>query len=377
MSKPLPVAPLSTLRQRRSAKWRMHAPDVIPLSIAEMDFAAAEPITQALRTAVDLSDFGYADGFAELAEAFTDFAAAWWGWHPDPADIVPVTDVGVGTVEILRLLGVRRVLVSTPVYPPFQDWIAEAGAEYVDIPLRQGRLDLDRLADAFRGGGAYLLCNPQNPTGTTHISAELSAVVRLAAQHGVVIVSDEIHAPLALPGAATVPVLSLAGAADHAIALTSASKAWNLAGLKCALVVAQGPRMRSLLKRLPPDTRWRAGHLGVLASTVAFREGRDWLTRLHETLDDRRALFTNLARTELAELDFTPPAATFLAWLAAPPGVSGERLADSVLEHGRVAVEPGEKFGAGGAAHIRVNLATSRELLQAGIAGIRAGVDAL
>ncbi len=373
----LPVPPLEELRQRRSAKWRMHAPDVLPLSIAEMDFAAAEPITRALHAAVDRSDFGYASEFVQLAHSYADFAAEEWGWRPEPDRIVPVTDVSVGAVEVLRVLGVRRVVISSPVYPPFQDWVPEAEATLVDVPLRGGRLDLERLDEAFRGGGAYLLCNPQNPTGTVHTRAELTALVSAAARHGVVVISDEIHAPLALPGAATTPILSVQGAGELAIALASASKAWNLAGLKCALVIAGGARMGTALARLPPDTHWRVGQLGAVASSVAFREGAAWLARLRETIDDRRHLFAELVRDRLPELEFELPQATYLAWLSAADGISGTRLAEAVLRYGRVAVEAGEKFGAGGAGHIRVNLATSPELLEAGVDGIRAGLDAL
>ncbi len=355
----------------------MHPADVLPSSIAEMDFDLAEPVRQALHAAVERGDLGYADGFADLAIAYADFAEGAWHWRPDPALVAPVTDVGVGAVELLRAVGARRAVISTPVYPPFLDWVPEAGARLIDVPLREGRLDPEALERAFRGGGAYLLCNPQNPTGTVHTATELAAVVAAAQRHGVVIISDEIHAPLALPGARYTPLLAVPGAEDVAVVLASASKAWNLAGLKCALIVSGGPATAPLLRRLPPDSRWRVGWLGVVAATAAFRHGEPWRSRLLHTLDDRRDYVTGLVRERLPELTFVPPAATYLGWLSSGPAATGTELADAVLTHGRVAVEAGENFGAGGAGHIRVNFATSRLLLDRIVQGIRTGLDSL
>lgn len=373
----LDVPPLDVLRRRGSAKWRTHPPDVLPLSIAEMDFELAPPIAAALRDAVDRSDLGYAAGFEGLAEAYAGFAQATWGWRPDPGHVVPVTDVGVGAVELLRALDARRVVVSSPVYPPFLAWVEEARAELVDVPLVGGRLDLERLEREFGPGGVHLLCNPQNPTGTVHSEAELRALVAAARRRGVTIVSDEIHAPLALPGAQVTPLLSLPGAEEVVVALTSASKAWNLAGLKCALAIAGDAPLAAVLGRLPPDTRWRVGSFGVVASTVAFRDGGPWREQLLATLDDRRTCFAELVRERLPELGHHPPEATYLGWLSCGSVGTGRELATSVLDHGRVAIEAGERFGAGGAGHVRVNLATSRALLERAVDGIRAGIDAL
>lgn len=373
----LEVSPLDVLRNRRSAKWRMHPADVTPFTVAEMDFDLAEPVAEALQAAVGRSDLGYADGFDDLADAYAGFARSTWGWQPNPAWMTAVTDVGVGVVELLRALGARRVILSSPVYPPFFAWVGESNAELVDVPLLEGRLDLDRLDAAFAGGGVYLLCNPQNPTGTVHTAAELRTLVDLAATRGVTLLSDEIHAPLALPGATVTPLLSVPGAGEVAFTLVSASKAWNLAGLKCALIVAGSEAQELILVRLPPDTRWRVGALGVIASTAAFRLGEPWRARLIETLDDRRRHLVRAVAESLPELDFEPPAATYLAWLSCRSVGSGVDLARAVLQHGHVAIEAGERFGAGGAGHVRVNFATSTDLLDVAVAGLRAGIDGL
>lgn len=374
----LTVPDLDALKKRQSAKWRMHDPDVLPLSIAEMDFALAPPVAAALRQAIADSDTGYAGTSAGLAVAYAGFAAAAWGWVVDPAQVTPVTDVGVGAVELLRALSPRRVIVSSPVYPPFFDWVAETGTPLADVALRRsaGRwgLDLDRLSATLGAGDVYLLCNPHNPVGTVHSEPELRALVAAAAAAGAVIVSDEIHAPLALPGARVTPVLTVPGAADVAYALASASKAWNLAGLKCAMVVTGSPVTAARAAALPPDTRWRVGHLGVLAATAAFSAGRPWLAELTATLGLRRAWLEGVLAERLPGLPWTPPEAGYLAWLDCSAAGSGTAVAGRLLRQARVAVEAGERFGAGGAGHVRVNFATSEEILSLAVDRIAAAL---
>jgi cysteine-S-conjugate beta-lyase len=374
----LPVPDLDTLRKRQSAKWRMHDADVLPLSIAEMDFELAPPVAAALRQAIADSDTGYAGTSAGLAAAYAGFAAATWGWTVDQAQVTPVTDVGVGAVELLRSLSPGRVIVSSPVYPPFFDWVAETGTPLADVPLRRDagrwRLDLDRLGATLRAGDVYLLCNPHNPVGTAHSEPELRALVATASARGAAIVSDEIHAPLALPGVQVTPVLTVPGAGDVAYALASASKAWNLAGLKCALVVTGSPVTAARAAALPPDTRWRVGHLGVLAATAAFDAGRPWLAELTATLGQRRAWLEGVLAERLPGLPWTAPEAGYLAWLDCSGAGSGTAVAARLLRRARVAVEAGERFGAGGAGHIRLNFATSEEILGLAVDRIAAAI---
>ncbi|HEY3033381.1 MAG TPA: aminotransferase class I/II-fold pyridoxal phosphate-dependent enzyme, partial [Streptosporangiaceae bacterium] len=234
----LPVDPLAVLRKRRSAKWQTYPADVLPLTVAEMDFALAEPVAEALHEAVERSDAGYAMPVPGLGRALAGFAASRWNWDVDPASVTAVTDVGVGVVELLRLLARPgdAVVISPPVYPPFFDWVPEAGARLLEVPLAHDaagwRLDLAALETAFATHpAAYVLCNPHNPVGRVHTADELAALVRLARIYQVTIVSDEIHGPLALPGATFTPLLTVPGAAELAVSVLSASKAWNLAGL--------------------------------------------------------------------------------------------------------------------------------------------------
>ena len=371
----LPVPPLEVLRQRRSAKWRSFEPDVLPLPVAEHDFDLAPAVAEALRAAVERADTGYAMAVPAVGEALAGFAVRRWGWELDPAAVRPVADVGVGAVELLRVLTRPgdAVVVSPPVYPPFFTWVPEAGARLLEVPLARTdagwRLDLPALGRAFadQRPAAYLLCSPHNPVGRVHDPAELASLVALARRHDVVLVSDEIHAPLVLPGATFTPLLTLPGAAEVTVALLSASKAFNLAGLKCAAVVTASARMAERVARLPEDLRWRVGHLGVLASVAALTEGDDWLDRLLLTLDRRRADLGELLAARLPAVRWTPPEATYLAWLDCSALGAGDTVRDACLQRGRVAFEAGSRFGAPGEGHLRLNFGTGPEILDAAV----------
>lgn len=358
---------LETLRRRRSAKWRTYPADVLPMGVAEMDCSLAPPITAALRAAVDAADTGYSSAQPDLGEAVAGFAARRWAWDLDPAAVTAVADVGVGVVELLRMLTrpADTVVISPPVYPPFFGWPPEAGAQTREVPLTaEFRLDLPALEAAFAAHPAvYVLCNPHNPVGRVHTQDELAALVRLARLYGVTIVSDEIHAPLVLPGAEFTPLLSVPGAAQVAVSVVSASKAFNLAGLKCAAIVTGSPTMAALVERFPADVRWRTGHLGVVATVAAYTEGDAWLDDLLTELDTRRTQLGEHLRTRLPKLGWLPPEATYLAWLDCRTLGDDDEPRELFLAQGRVGLEPGTRFGARGAGFVRLNFGTSADIL--------------
>lgn len=351
-------------------KWRTYPDDVLPLWVAEMDVPLAEPVVRAVGDALALGDTGYAAGTG-YAEALAAFAAERWGWHGlavERTAIVP--DVMLGVVEMLRLVTGPGdpVVVNPPVYPPFFPFVEHLDRRIAEAPLgADGRLDLDVLEAAYRravaGGGraAHLLCSPHNPTGTVHTAGELAAVAALADRYGVRVVADEIHAPLTAGGVDFVPYLSVPGA-DSGLSLMSASKAWNLAGLKAALAVA-GPAAEADLALLPEEVGDGPSHVGVIAHTAALRDGAAWLDALLGGLDDNRRLLAALLADELPGVVHRPGEATYLAWLDCRALDLGDDPARVFLERGRVALSPGPQFGTGGAGHVRLNLATSPEIL--------------
>ena len=368
---PLPVDELAVLRRRRSAKWRTYPADVLPLTISETDFPVAEPIAEVLREAVSRSDTGYAMPVPELGEAVAGFAAARWGWRLEPGPVTAVTDVSTGCAGLLRACcgPGDAVVISPPVYPPFFDWVAEVGARLIEAPLRRDasgiwRLDLDAVRDAFPARpAAYLLCSPHNPVGRVHDRGELEALVQLAHEYGVRVISNEIHAPLVLEGAAFTPFLTLPGADEIAVSLLSASKAWNLAGLKCAAIVAGSPAMQAVVGKLPPDGRWRIGHFGVLATVTALTMGQAWLDALLATLSLRRRQLGDLIAAQLPAVRWQPPQATYLAWLDCRRIGPGDQPRELFLSRGGVALEPGPRFGTPGPGFVRLNFGTSEAVL--------------
>lgn len=371
---------LAALRQRTSAKWRQGAVEVLPLDIAEMDVDLAQPVAQALTQAVARGDTGYAFPDPAFAAALAGFADRRWGWDVDPARVSVVPDVAVGVMELLgSVCGPGDgVVINPPVYPPFRAWVDEAGATRIDAPLAMAadgawRLDLGRLEDAFRQGPkAYVLCNPHNPVGRVHSPAELGAVVELAHRYGVLVVSDEIHAPLTLPDVRFTPILTVPGAAEVAVSLVSASKAFNLAGLKCAAVVSAPGGPDSM--RMVGEAVWHSGHLGVLAGTVAFASGDAWLDALVATLGDRRRELGEMLAARLPEVAWQEPEATYLAWLdwrATPLDDVHQALLAQL-----VALDPGHRFGAPGRGWMRLNFGTSQEILDLATARMAAALPA-
>jgi cysteine-S-conjugate beta-lyase len=356
---------LSDLRRRRSEKWSRYPPDVLPCAVAEMDFAPAPPVAAALADALAAGDLGYAyPATSGLGSAFAGFARRRWGWDVDPDGVVAVPDVMVGVAELLRLLTPlgAGVVITTPVYPPFFSVIAEVGRRAVPVPL-DGGLPLDGIRAAFADGArALLLCNPHNPTGYVAGRDELLAVSEIVAEHDGVVLSDEIHAPLTLAGAEHVPFCSVAP--ERAIVLCSASKGWNLAGLKCGVAVVAADRMRAALTALPVDLRDRVGHLGVVASGAALTAGEPWLDELRGYLEGTRTLLAERLAERLPQVRYAPGAATYLAWLDCRALDLGDDPSTAFLARGRVALQPGPDFGEPGRGFARLNFGTSRALVE-------------
>lgn len=402
--------------QRTSLKWTRFPADVLPLFVAEMDFAVAPEIREAIIARVEASDTGYLDGPGPLAPAFAEFAAAAWDWHVPTEHVYLATDVATGVVESLRIAwelrradaaaggapASGRIVVPTPVYPGFFEMLEEVPYEIVEVPLREAdaagaeagagaasgtgagapvpgegpelRLDLAAIADAFAAGAdAFLLCNPHNPHGLVHTAAELGELARLAEQYGVFAVSDEIHAPLTHAGERFVPFAPLAAAAGAlAVVATSASKGWNLAGAKCSVIVAADERANAALQHLPPETVTRASILGLHAGVAAFTSGREWLARAIGQIEANTALLAELVAAQLPGVRLVRPRAGYLAWLDFREAGLGEDPYARILTEARVALNDGAFFGAGGAGHVRLNLACAPDTIRAAVSRIAA-----
>lgn len=360
------------LRKRQSAKWRTFPEDVLPAWVAEMDYPIAEPIKRVLHDALAVEDAGYADPRG-LGEAFSAFARRTWQWSVAPNDVRVAPDVVTALGELLHVATGPGdgVVIDPPVYPPFAATIRRFQRKVVETPMARTEsggfaLDLEAIERAYAAGAkAHILCSPHNPTGVVHAREALARVAELAARYQVLVVSDEIHAPMTYAEATHVPFPTLStDAARHCIVLTSASKTWNLAGLKASVLIASDDAPRALLDRLPADLPYHAGHLGVLGGRAALEHGAGWLATTMEILDRNRHLLAELLREHLPKVRYVAPRASYLAWLDCNDLGLGPDPAKLFLERGRVALSAGPTFGTNGQGFARLNLATTRTLLE-------------
>jgi cysteine-S-conjugate beta-lyase len=362
----LQVPDLATLHKRRSEKWSGHEPEVLPSTVAEMDFPLAPEVAAALHAAIDRHDLGYTPPTAtQLSEAFAGFALRRMGWSVDQDQITLVPDVMAGLIELCRVLLApgEQVAFFTPAYPPFFAELPQARVELVQLPLgADAAVDHEALEAALAGGvRALVLTNPHNPTGRVIPRAELEQIAELCASYGCWVFADEIHAPLVLEDTIHTPWLELSDAArERGIVLTSASKAFNLAGLKTALVITASDWAREAAQRVPPLTD-RLGLLGVIAAEAAFAHGDRWLDAVRTQLAANRAVLGELLAAELPKITWTPPQASYLAWLDCRAFALGDNPSETFLERGRVALSRGLDYGREGAGFVRLNFGTSPE----------------
>ena len=377
--------PLEELRKRRSAKWRVYPSDVLPAWVAEMDFALAEPIARELQDAVARGDIGYRDATG-LGEAFAGYAQHAWGWAVEPRRVTVVADVVTGVAQSIMQLTEpgTSVVINTPVYPPFFSSVRDvAGRGLHEVPLKRSESgsyswDLEGMAEAFSRPevSAFLMCHPHNPTGSVATRHELETIAALAAEHDVVVISDEIHGPLVLPDADHIPYLAVAGEDARAVCVTSASKSWNIPGLKCAQIIASS-RTAPEIAAMPMEVTFGAGHLGVMGAIAAFTQGSLWLDAVIGVLDANRHALVDLVRDRLPGVKYHLPNASYLAWLDFREVGGGDNPYATLLEHGKVALSPGPNYGTGGQGFARLNFATSPEILEQIIDRVAVGVAAM
>ena len=365
---------LEQLRKRKSVKWRQFPSDVLPLPVAEMDFPIAEPVKFALRDMIERSDTGYLGPFPELFDAFAKFSNQRWGWQPDVKQMRIATDVGVGIVELMRVLikPGDKVMLNSPVYENIWRWINEVDATTVDTPLIEidlnYTLDLDAIEREYKNGvKIHILCHPHNPVGVIFDKQQLASLAELAKRYQVVVLSDEIHAPLSYDAKSFTPFLAVSEVAKEVgVIITSASKSFNLAGLKCAVIITQSTALAERINKMPPAVTWRASLFGAVASTAAYTQSSDWLDGLLITLDKNRKLVDDLIQSMLPGVRYRIPDFGYLAWLDMTSLGLGEDPVARILEKGKVALNGGILYGPKHKNFVRLNFGTSTELITEG-----------
>jgi len=363
------------LRARGSMKWTRF-PDTLPGFVAEMDFPLAPPIAQALHAAVDAPLLGYLPEPTknEMKQATADFVSAQYGWDAPADNVFPTADVLSAYEVTLRAFVPEGspVIVPTPAYMPFISLTEMLGHPVIQVPMVMvdGRptMDLERISAELSGGaGLVVLCNPHNPLGVVYSKAELLALASVVDAAGALVFSDEIHAPLTLFGHQHIPYASLNDTtASHTVTSTSASKAWNLPGLKAAQLIVSNNEHLEALKKIEFTVTHGASTLGVIASTAAYRDGGEWLAQAREYLEGSAREFAQLVEHTLPRCGFRQLEGTYIAWLDASALDIGDHPSPAhyFAKTAGVSVTDGALCGEAGEGHIRLILATPRPILR-------------
>ncbi|WP_372968893.1 MalY/PatB family protein [Microbacterium sp.] len=360
------------LRAAGSMKWTTF-PDTIGAFVAEMDYGLAPAITDAVKNALDLGVTGYLP--AKLATDLSEATARWYadsyGWQISPDRVHHVPDVIAAfelAIEHFTTPG-SAVIVPTPAYMPFLLVPPMHGRRVIEVPSIEvdGRwvMDLDRVAQAFRDGGEMLvLCNPHNPLGTVATREELLAIADVVTAAGGRVFSDEIHAPIVYARGRHIPYASVSdAAASHTLTATSASKAWNLAGLKCAQIILSNDADAELWERLGFWPGHGTSTLGVVANIAAYTGGREWLDGVVEYLDGNRRMLAQLVDEKLPGVRMIVPEGSYIALLDfRETGLTGD-LGEWFREHAGVAMTDGAACGEAAIGYTRFVFALPRPLL--------------
>jgi cystathionine beta-lyase len=360
------------LRQRTGEKWQQYPPDVLPLWVADMDYPFAEPIRRRLQRALDVGDTGYPmhPRPTRLPALFAERAQRRYGWTVDPRRIELVSEVVQGMYVAIHQFSEPGdgVIVQTPIYPPFLSSVTNLGRTLLANPLRETPAgfapDLDGLREQAARARLLLLCNPHNPTGRVLRRDELEAIGKIAVEHDLVIVSDEIHADLVYRGGRHVPIASLSPEVEaRTITLTAGSKAFNIAGLRVGLAIFGSEALRSRFLGFERHLRGGLGSLGILALEAAWSHADPWLEEVLAYLEANRDWVASFVAAELPGVRHFVPEGTYLAWLDCRALGLAPSPYRFFLERAKVGLSDGPSFGPPGEGFVRLNFATSRALL--------------
>ncbi|GAA2598035.1 PatB family C-S lyase [Winogradskya consettensis] len=344
------------LRAKRGVKWHRPGPELLPAWVADMDFPVAPPVRDAIHATIARGDLGYPDWPRyPLAVPFAERMSRRYGWKPDPDRVRPITDL-IQALQIVLTLTTAPgdgVAVFTPSYPPFLATIESMNRRLIRAGAATAELSEAKV---------LLLVNPHNPTGHVYSRAELDGIADLAERHDLLVISDEIHAELSYTG--HIPFASLnPRTAARTVTVTSATKAFNLAGLRTALAHVGPDDLRARWDAQPPDLYGAVNVLGVEATLAAWEHGDDWLRGVNDHLRAQRDHLALRVHAELSGVTMHVPEAGYLAWLdCAGAGLPGQP-ADWFRRHAGVELSAGLDFGPEGDHHARLNFATTREIL--------------
>lgn len=362
------------------SKWTRYAEDVLPMWVADMDFETPEPVRAAIRARLDHPVLGYGYPLAGLKGRIAAWLAARYGWTVEPAAILPMPGVVPGFNLALRATCApgAGVVVQTPIYPPMLKASGNWGLHRIDAPLTaRDEVDEGALRDALgrAGQGAFLFCNPHNPTGRVFGREELEAMAAACLSAGVAIVSDEIHCDLLLDGRCHIPIAALSPeVAARTITLMSAGKTFNIAGLNACWAVVPDAALRARFEQAIASVADHVNILGLAATEAALAEGEPWRQSLLAYLQGNRDWLAEAVAASLPGVAMRRPEATFLAWLDCRGSAAGADPQRFFLERAKVGLNPGPDFGPPGEGFVRLNFGCPRATLEEGVARMAAAL---
>lgn len=365
-------------RATNSYKWDSAPEGALPMWVADMDFRTAPAIIDALQKRVAHGIFGY----TRVPDAYYDAVTSWFsrrhGWDIDREWIIYTSGVVPAVSAVIKALTVPgdKVIVQTPVYNCFFSSIRNNGCEIVSNPLRRTadtyKMDFDALerCAADPRTKVMLLCNPHNPAGRVWTPDELTRLGNICLRNGVTVVADEIHCELVYQGCKYTPFASLSDAFLHrSVTCVSPSKAFNIAGLQIANIVAFDNDLRSRIdKAININEVCDVNPFGVAATIAAYNEGEEWLNQLVDYLHGNYEAMAEFCRRELAEFPITRLEGTYLVWMdCSSLGMSSDALEHALLDDARLWLNAGTMYGAEGEGYMRWNIACPRSVMLDGL----------
>ncbi|MBE6127453.1 MAG: putative C-S lyase [Erysipelotrichaceae bacterium] len=372
-------------RKSGSIKWDVKDNE-LPMWVADMDFSAPECVRKALAKRVEHGVFGYCMPDEAWAKAYVGFYQRRFGWDIDSKDLIfclGVVPVLSSSVRALTEVG-DKVVLFTPVYNIFFNSILNSKRVPSVVPLieKDGvySLDYENIEKAFADEKAKLcfFCNPHNPVGKIYTEEEMAKLLALAKKHNVIILSDEIHGPVSLPGHPYKPMLSIPLSSEVAYSAISPTKAFNLAGIHTAAIVIPNPEIRKKVERqINTDEVAEPNVFSCVASTAALNEGDEWLDKMNAYVAVSRKYASDYIKKEIPSLRVIDGEATYLLWVDCRKICADSRDFLAFLrEKTGLFLSNGEEYGAGGEGFVRINLATSHQNVEEGLRRLKEGVEA-
>jgi cystathionine beta-lyase len=382
-------------RGTNSIKWQHFPQDVLPLWVADMDFAAPEPVIAALRSKVDHGVFGYESPSMQLLETVADRMQRLYGWQVSPASILATPGVvaGFNAAACTVCASGEGLLVQPPVYPPFLTVNKNADLVRQDAPLSLSArgatlyysVDFDVFDRAINSSGVktsmFLLCNPHNPTGQAYSRSNLDTMARKCLQNNIIICSDEIHSEILPGGTNHIPLASLdPEIADRSITLIAPSKTFNVPGLFCGFAIIPNKELLQRYKKITERMTMHVNGLGLMAAQVAYSGVcDDWLASLNAYLKANRDFLVDTIKTEFPGIKTTVPEATYLAWLDCNEWLNSRRITitahEFFLKQARVGLNDGRDFGLGGEGFVRLNFGCPRSTLEEALRRMKTAME--